>query len=55
VQGFGELDVQGKATVVSMCVFVAVSALIAYATVKQLRLQKQLGKRMGLGDDPADS
>lgn len=53
--GFGELDLRGKADVVGACVFIAVSALIAYATVKQLQLQKQLGRRMGLGDDPADS
>jgi hypothetical protein len=53
VRGFGELDVQGKATVVSTCVFVAVSALIAYATIKQIRMQTKFGRQMGLDDDPS--
>ena len=53
MQGWAELDVQGKGTVVSTGVFIAVSALIAYATVKQIRLQGKLSKRMGLDDDPA--
>jgi hypothetical protein len=55
VLGFGELDLEAKANVVGAVVFIAVAAFIAYATVQQLRLQKQLHKRMGLGDDPAGS
>jgi hypothetical protein len=55
VRGFGELDVQGKSTVVVTCVFVAVAGLIAWSVVKQLKIQNKLEKRMGLGDDPAGS
>jgi hypothetical protein len=50
---FGEMTLNQRVDLVWAACGIAVTVVVIYATVKQLRLQKKLSKRMGLDDDPA--
>jgi hypothetical protein len=48
-----DLTLPEKLNVASTVAFIAVAALIAYATVRMLKSQKKLDKHMGLDGDDA--
>ena len=52
LEGFSELDLNGKLGVLWGITGIAATVLIIYATVKQLKMQDKIHKRLHLdGDD----
>ena len=51
MQGWAELNLEQRASLVWAAAGIAVCGLIAYATVRQIQMAKKIGKRMHLDDE----
>lgn len=50
MQGWAELDLEGKANVLWAAAGIALAVVFAYAAVKTIQTQKKLNKRLHLED-----